>query len=214
MGQQQRKLYRDKVRAIFTQAFDAYMEHAFPLPELKPISCSSGGFDPCELPMLTLVDALDTLAVLGNDTQFALAVETVAQRATAPGFFDLDMKVNVFETTIRWLGGLLSAHCLAVDGTDTGRFRVPGYKGGLLTAALDLGKRLLPAFETKTGIPFGTVNLRYGVPNGEVPVASVAGAGSLSIEFGMLSYLLRCISACTASILRTNLTRIFTGSGN
>ena len=192
MGQQQRKLYRDKVRAIFTQAFDAYMAHAFPLPELKPISCSSGGFDPCELPMLTLVDALDTLAVLGNDTQFALAVETVAQRATAPGFFDLDLKVNVFETTIRWLGGLLSAHCLAVDGTETGRFRVPGYKGGLLAAALDLGKRLLPAFETKTGIPFGTVNLRYGVPKGEVPVASVAGAGSLSIEFGMLSYLLCC----------------------
>ena len=101
MGQQQRKLYRDKVRAIFTQAFDAYMAHAFPLPELKPISCSSGGFDPCELPMLTLVDALDTLAVLGNDTQFALAVETVAQRATAPGFFDLDLKRDVSTAQLR-----------------------------------------------------------------------------------------------------------------
>lgn len=189
MSHLQRKLYRDKVRTILVQSFDAYMVHAFPMPELKPVSCSGGGFDPCELPMLTLVDTLDTLAVVGNDTQFALAVETVVRRTGAPRFFDVDLKVNVFETTIRWLGGLLSAHCLAVNGTETGRFRLPGYEGGLLRAALDLGTRLLPAFETKTGIPFGTVNLRHGVPKKEVPVASVAGAGSLSIEFGMLSYL-------------------------
>ena len=91
---------------------------------------------------------------------------------------------------------------------------MPGYKGGLLAAALDLGKRLLPAFETKTGIPFGTVNLRYGVPKGEVPVASVAGAGSLSIEFGMLSYLLCCTLVHTASILRTGSTGILTASEN
>ena len=189
MAQRQRELYREKVRTIFTESFDAYMENAFPMPELKPKTCSAGGFDPCELPMLSLVDSLDTLAVLGNDTQFELAVGIVGRRATAPGFFDIDLKVNVFETTIRWLGGLLSAHCLAVNGTASGRFRVPGYNGQLLTAARELGTRLLPAFKTNTGIPYGTVNLRHGVPKGEVPVASVAGAGSLSIEFGMLSYL-------------------------
>ena len=40
----------------------------------------------------------------------------------------------------------------------------------------------MPAFETATGIPFGTVNLRSGVPKGETPVSSLAGAGSLSLE--------------------------------
>ena len=59
----------------------------------------------------------DRLLAGTDDTQFALAVNTVSEGANAPGFFDRDLKVNVFETTIRWLGGLLSAHCLAVNGT-------------------------------------------------------------------------------------------------
>jgi ER degradation enhancer, mannosidase alpha-like 2 len=45
--------------------------------------------------------------------------------------------------------------------------------------AVDLGERLLPAFVTPTGIPYGTVNLRYGVPVGETEIASTAGAGTL-----------------------------------
>lgn len=52
-----------------------------------------------------------------------------------------------------------------------------------------MGERLLPAFNTKTGIPYGTVNLRYGVPTGETKIASTAGAGSLLVEFEVLSYL-------------------------
>lgn len=47
----------------------------------------------------------------------------------------------------------------------------------------------MPAFKTKTGIPYGTVNLRHGVPKGETEVASTAGAGSLFVEFGVLSFL-------------------------
>jgi mannosidase alpha-like ER degradation enhancer 2 len=49
--------------------------------------------------------------------------------------------------------------------------------------AEDLGNRLLPAFTTPTEIPFGTVNLRSGVPKGETSVSSTAGAGSLLVEF-------------------------------
>jgi ER degradation enhancer, mannosidase alpha-like 2 len=59
----------------------------------------------------------------------------------------------------------------------------------LLRLASDLGDRLLPAFDTKTGIPFGTVNLRYGVPQGETKIASTAGAGSLLLEMQVLSSL-------------------------
>ena len=57
----------------------------------------------------------------------------------------------------------------------------------MLTLAQDLGERLLPSFRTGTGIPYGTVNLKYGIPPGETEVASTAGAGSLLIEFSALS---------------------------
>jgi mannosidase alpha-like ER degradation enhancer 2 len=63
------------------------------------------------------------------------------------------------------------------------------YDGGLLRLAVDLGDRLLPAFKTNTGIPYGTVNLRHGVPRGETEIASTAGAGSLIVEFEALSSL-------------------------
>lgn len=71
-------------------------------------------------------------------------------------------------------GGLLSAHMLASDPA-TG-FAVDGYAGGLLNLALDLGRRLLPAFDTPTGVPFGAVNLKYGVAEGESKMTSTAGA--------------------------------------
>lgn len=77
------------------------------------------------------------------------------------------MNVSVFETTIRVLGGLLSAHLLATDpslgiynASHFLRDEGSGYHGELLGLATDLGSRLLPAFNTKTGIPYGTVNLR------------------------------------------------------
>jgi ER degradation enhancer, mannosidase alpha-like 2 len=58
-----------------------------------------------------------------------------------------------------------------------------------LTLAIDIGNRLLPAFRTTTGIPYGTVNLMKGVPKGETELASTAGAGSLLLEFEVLSCL-------------------------
>jgi mannosidase alpha-like ER degradation enhancer 2 len=114
-------------------------------------------------------------------------------------------------------GGLLSAHLFAIDATLQDRTSDESstpfeYDGrSLLSLAIDLGQRLLPAFDTKTKIPFGTVNLvlkyypvyylclhylffpffdqMYGVPEGETKIASTAGAGSLLIEFEVLSLL-------------------------
>ena len=51
------------------------------------------------------------------------------------------------------------------------------YDGSLLALAEDLARRLLPAFDTPTGIPYGTVNLRYGVPVNESQFTCLAGAG-------------------------------------
>ena len=96
--------------------------------------------------------------------------------------FDVDINVSVFETNIRALGGLLSAHFLAL------RF-LSWYDNELLLLAVDLADRLMPAFNTKTGIPYGTVNLRRGVPPGETVITSAAGGGTNLLEFVMLSRL-------------------------
>lgn len=61
--------------------------------------------------------------------------------------------------------------------------------GPLLRLAEDVAKRLLPAFDTATGMPYGTVNLRHGVPHGETSITCTAGVGTFILEFGTLSRL-------------------------
>jgi hypothetical protein len=84
--------------------------------------------------------------------------------------FDIDAKVQVFEITIRGLGGLLSAHLFAINALPS----LPSsytpsfiYKNELLHLAEDLGRRLLPALTlSPTGIPYPRINLRHGLPHG------------------------------------------------
>eukprot|EP00249_Psilotum_nudum_P018218 c26697_g1_i1 orf=127-2067(+) len=172
---------RDEVRDMFYHGFDGYMQYAFPLDELRPSSCMGedtlGGY------ALTLVDAMDMLALLGDRPRFSEAVHWVGKNLR----FDKNKTVSVFETNIRILGGLLSAHLIASDAS-TG-MQMDGYDDELLHLAEDLGRRLLPAFETPTGIPYGSVNLLYGVSDDESKVTSTAGGGTLILEFGVLSRL-------------------------
>ncbi|QCE07576.1 alpha-mannosidase I MNS4 [Vigna unguiculata] len=172
---------RDEAREMFYHAFNGYMDHAFPLDELRPLSCAGedtlGGY------ALTLIDSLDTLALLGDRQRFATSVEWLGKNIR----FDINKTVSVFETTIRVLGGLLSAHLIASDYA-TG-MRVPSYDNQLLNLAEDLARRLLPAFDTPTGIPFGSVNLLHGVDKHESKITSTAGGGTLTLEFGVLSRL-------------------------
>ncbi|OWZ23537.1 ER degradation-enhancing alpha-mannosidase [Phytophthora megakarya] len=184
MEEDERNALTKTVRDMFYHAYNGYLTHAFPQDDLLPLSCRGGEFELGRLPMLTLIDTLDTLALLEDATEFRRAVGLVVENAD----FDLDTEVSVFETTIRLLGGLLSAHLFAVN-TDLNLFPEGDYDNGLLRLAVDLGERLMPAFDTATGIPYGTVNLKNGVPKGETPIASTAGAGSLSVEFTMLSVL-------------------------
>lgn len=65
-------------------------------------------------------------------------------------------QVHVFETVIRVLGGMLSAHTLLVRDPSL----VPGYDDIFLTRSVDLARRLLPAFNTPTGIPMMYLNLQ------------------------------------------------------
>lgn len=61
--------------------------------------------------------------------------------------------------------------------------------GPLLSMAEKVASKLLPAFDTKTGMPYGTVNLKTGVPDGETTITCTAGIGTFIVEFGALSRL-------------------------
>ncbi|KAK1773682.1 glycosyl hydrolase family 47-domain-containing protein [Copromyces sp. CBS 386.78] len=198
---------------------------------------------------LSLIDSLSTLAIFASappddrgtgpkalrDFQDGVAalVEQYGDGRPGPSGhglrargFDVDSKVQVFETVIRGVGGLLSAHLFAVGALPISGYEPLGpehdplspppihwpnrltYDGQLLRLALDLGTRILPAFYTKTGMPYPRVNLRHGIPfyknsplhesssgdriaDGppEITETCSAGAGSLVLEFTVLSRL-------------------------
>ncbi|XP_052895309.1 ER degradation-enhancing alpha-mannosidase-like protein 2 [Anopheles moucheti] len=176
---------RERVRQMFHHAYDGYLQYGAPYDELRPLSCDA--IDTWGSYSLTLIDALDTLAVMGNYTEFGRVVQLLRDRS-----FDADINVSVFETNIRIIGGLLSAHLLSyhADLASMGLVK-PGWpcEGPLLEIAEDVAQRLLPAFDTATGMPYGTVNLRHGVPYGETSVTCTAGIGTFILEFGTLSRL-------------------------
>ncbi|XP_061730614.1 ER degradation-enhancing alpha-mannosidase-like protein 1 [Nerophis ophidion] len=189
---------KEKARSMFYFGYDNYMKYAFPKDELNPIDCEGRGPDvqnPSNVNIndvlgnysLTLIDSLDTLLVLGNVTEFQSAVKLVIDTVS----FDKDSTVQVFEANIRILGSLISAHILLTDPKHPfGRVGFDGYNNQLLHLAHDLAVRLLPAFEnTGTGIPYPRVNLKTGVPSGSMNETCTAGAGSLLVEFGILSRL-------------------------
>ncbi|MCJ1264929.1 alpha mannosidase-like protein [Lobaria immixta] len=158
---------------------------------------------------LTMIDSLSTLAVLASSSisaggksnkalnyfqtgvaalveQYGDGVDGANEHGLRGRGFDLDSKVQVFETVIRGVGGLLSAHLFAVGdlpingyqpqkvhgGRDENSPRLEQiqwpnnftYNGQLLRLAQDLGSRILPAFHTSTGLPYPRVNLRHGIP--------------------------------------------------
>ncbi|XP_013382068.1 ER degradation-enhancing alpha-mannosidase-like protein 2 [Lingula anatina] len=181
-GKKELNFYRDKVVRMFHHAYDGYMQYAYPYDELRPITCD--GHDTWGSFSLTLIDALDTLAIMGNMTEFRRVAYKLADEVD----FDIDINASVFETNIRVVGGLLSAHLLTKRAD---MVLEPGWpcSGPLLRLAEDVARRLLPAFNTSTGMPYGTVNLRHGVPEGETAVTCTAGVATFIVEFGTLSKL-------------------------
>jgi hypothetical protein len=112
---------------------------------------------------LTLVDSLDTLHIMGLHDEFKRARDWVASSLN----FDNGRGVSLFETVIRILGGLLSAFDFSKD-------RV------FLDKAKDLGDRLLPAFNTPTGLPNAEINLAKCVPCRAVPCGPSAHTSPVS----------------------------------
>jgi len=184
---------KEKAKEMIYHAFNGYMKYAFPSDELHPLTCNGkdrdinfenfGVNDVLGNFSLTLIDSLDTLAIIGDKKAFQKAVDDVIKTVN----FDMDHKVQLFEVNIRILGGLLSAHLFAIN--DEYGVKLDNYNNELLDLAYDLGKRLLPAFtDSKSEIPLSRVNLKYGALKNETDNCS-AGAGTLILEFGTLSRL-------------------------
>ena len=157
-----------RVKAEFLHAWNGYKKHAWGHDDLDPVSRKPRDWYPPEVIYMTPVDSLDTMLIMGLKAQAAEAQQVILEKLS----FDKDISVQVFEINIRILGGLLSAY----EMTGEKRF---------LTLAEDLGRRLLPAFKSKTGMPYRYVNLRTGaVRDG---VNNPAEIGTLILEFGTLS---------------------------
>lgn len=177
-------LLKAEVLGMFSHGWDAYKNYAgFEKDELKPLSCSGhnslGGLS------TTLIDSLDMLAIVGDSREFTSAVNWIMSHLTS---FDFDTNVSVFETNIRILGGLLSAHMIC-SNTSLHMYTDTPYDGKLLLLAVDLANRLVAAFDTPSGLPYGTVNLRHGVPPRETKVVCAACCSTFALEFGTLSLL-------------------------
>jgi ER degradation enhancer, mannosidase alpha-like 2 len=159
----------DDVRAAFLHAWQGYRRYAWGYDDLDPLSRAPRDWYGVPL-LMTPVDAYDTMLLMGLRREAADAKRLILERL----WFDRDVSVQVFEVTIRLLGGLLTAYQMDHDP----RF---------LRLATDLGDRLLPAFRSPTGMPFRYVNLRTGATRD--PVSNPAEIGTLMLEFGTLAWL-------------------------
>ncbi|KAL4423330.1 hypothetical protein ABPG77_006125 [Micractinium sp. CCAP 211/92] len=163
------------VRDAARHAWSGYRDCAWGEDELQPLSCT--GVHWLNL-SLTMVDSLDTLYLLGMRREFEEAAEWLSTHLDvgAPS------EVNLFETTIRVLGGLLSAQALSADTH-------PALSRQLAEKAADLGARLMPAFNSPSGVPYSDVNLRTGEasPPSWGHVSSLSEMSSVSLEFTYLS---------------------------
>lgn len=158
-----------EVRNEFLHAWNGYKKYAWGHDDLKPLSKTHHDWY-AEPLLMTPVDSLDTMILMGLKDEAASTREYIATHLS----FDKDISVQNFEITIRLLGGLLSSYQMTGDKR-------------LLKLAEDLGNRLLPVFESPTGLPYRYVNLKTGKVRGDV--TNPAEAGTLLIEFGTLSKL-------------------------
>jgi len=168
-AQQPNKRLAAEVKAEFVRAWNSYKKYAWGHDDLKPLSKTYHDWY-AEPLLMTPVDALDTMIIMGLDDEADATKQYIIDNLS----FDKDMEVQNFEITIRLLGGLLTNYQLTGDKR-------------LLNLAEDLGNRLLPVFNSPTGMPYRYVNLKTGKVS--KPISNPAETGTLLIEFGTLSKL-------------------------
>ncbi|KAJ1762512.1 hypothetical protein LPJ77_002690 [Coemansia sp. RSA 2523] len=164
----------DAVKKGFIYAWDGYKKYAYGADELdvlkkKPKTTRNGWG-------ATLVDALDTIHIMGLDDEFRQATEMVAK---INFHNDGGQLAKVFETNIRYVGGLLSAYDLSKQDI-------------FLKKAVELVDLLMPAFDTPLGLPWQMLNITTGQGSSETVGTSstnLAEIGTFQMEFFRLSQL-------------------------
>ncbi len=157
----------DQIKSEFLRSWNAYKTYAWGHDVLLPVSKSHMDWYENSLG-ISPIDAYSTMKVMGLDEEASLVQRYVADTLD----FDKDQFVKTFEVNIRVLGGLVAMYQFTEDPK-------------ILAKAEDFGKRLLPAYQTGTGIPAYWVNLRTGAIKGDT--VNLAEGGSSLIEMGMLS---------------------------
>ena len=168
-GKQESRLFA--VKEAFKHSWQGYRDLAWLRDELAPVTGTYrqtfGGWG------ATLIDSLDTLWLMGMKEHFEEAVEAIGQIDFSTTEF---LPINVFETTIRCLGGLLGAY-------DICNTQYPA----LLTKAIEVADMLYGAFDTPNRMPITRWNkIGVEVAGGDTMIAELA---SLSLEFTRLSQL-------------------------
>ena len=160
-----------RIRTETLHAWEGYKQYAWGHDSLKPLTRQPfDWYGPGHSLLMTPVDALDTLILMGLAPQAEEARKLIDTQLN----LNQDIYVKDFEITIRLLGSLISCY----EGTGDKR---------LLELADELGRRMLPMFDSPTGMPYEYVNLRTGAVRGTT--SNPAEIGSLLLEFGMLSRL-------------------------
>lgn len=187
----------DRQRAVVAatrHAWSNYKEFAWGHDNLKPISMSSHDWFGLGL---TIVDSLDTLYIMDMQEEFDDARSWIEQYLR----LDVNRDINLFEVSIRVLGGLLATYHLTGDRM----FLTKAVsKNGLLFSSekklqfdlfllfpqTELGNRLMPAFNSPSGIPYSDVNLAQMVAHSPKwsPDSSTSEVTTLQLEFRDLSY--------------------------
>ncbi|XP_054995043.1 mannosyl-oligosaccharide 1,2-alpha-mannosidase IC isoform X2 [Sorex araneus] len=159
---------REKIKEMMQFAWQNYKRYAMGKNELRPLT--KDGYEGSMFGGLngaTVIDSLDTLYLMELKEEFQEAKAWVEES------FHLNVsgEASLFEVNIRYVGGLLSAFYLTGEEV----FRVK---------AIKLGEKLLPAFNTPTGIPKGVVNFKSG--SNRSWGWAMLGSSSILAEFGSL----------------------------
>jgi mannosyl-oligosaccharide alpha-1,2-mannosidase len=165
---------RKAVKEAFKHAWKGYSTYAMGHDELRPLTNGSAdGFNGWGA---TLVDSLDTLWIMGLTDEFEWAVANVTQ---------IDFKTSprkdipMFETTIRYLGGLLAAYDLS-----NGKYTI------LLDKAVELAEVMMGAFDTPNRMPdpyYKWAPSYASQPHRSDTHTVLAELGSLAMEFTRLA---------------------------
>ncbi|MCO5554243.1 hypothetical protein L7F22_007771 [Adiantum nelumboides] len=182
-----------KVVEAFRHAWHGYKKYALGYDELRPVS--HAGEDGLGGLGATIVDALDTGIIMGLDDVVSEAGTWIEKELQTR--IETKGQVNLFETTIRILGGLLSAYHLSGGTNNTttaalnASINIPGPKPEVyLERAKSLADRLMSAFTASpTAIPYSDVVLRSSSAHPAIGdgASSTSEATTLQLEFGYLS---------------------------